>query len=55
MVKKIGKSVVSATLMDLHTRRMKGIYSFDSIKVYVQREQSGWEGSETLALCNVRG
>ena len=38
-VKKVGRSGVSVTLEDIHTGRTKGRYSFDSIKIYVRREE----------------
>lgn len=50
MVSKVGRSGVSVTLQDIHTNKKKGIYSMDSVKLYVEREKGQPEKGETLMV-----
>ena len=50
VVKRFGRSGVAAVLEDLHTGKVKGIYSLDSLKLYVPRREMEWKSQDTVEM-----
>lgn len=54
LFQRLTKSKVSAILENIHTGKIKGRHSLDSIKVYVQRKDAGWDVQGVIDISELR-